>query len=292
MIILGLILQFTSGTATAQLSTAPFRPVGVHFMDPSKVKEHSLEIGQGHCQNPVPKSIPTAQKNLEKTVANSVFTLEYPLAENPGYTGLATGFLVGDDLMATNKHVIKGLFGKYPDQVDANFRDLRLRELEIRSDALNETLKGAKFEYCLSDRDVCFIRISHTKNGMSAGSQLPILKFKSSLESLTPRSWIGVVGNINGQGLQGSADHPVTMSSYGLLFHCIPTSAFESGGNSGSPVFDQTGAVVGIDAFSLALDSHCTQRSKTTGAAISSSTILSKLKTEKPALYHELDQAQ
>jgi hypothetical protein len=138
--------------------------------------------------------------------------------------------------------------------------------------------------------DYCFLRLAPRSDGRAAGDLLPSLKLIRSTETLFKKKGtiIGVIGNMNAEGTQISSGQLVSGFSTGLILHCAPTSSHESGGNSGSPLFEQQGNVIGMDTYSLMLNSNCKFRGKTTGAGISMGAILRDLEEKRPDLIQDL----
>jgi hypothetical protein len=142
----------------------------------------------------------------------------------------------------------------------------------------------------MKDLDVCILRMPKVSDGQPMGSIIPPLKLKLAPSNESVPSWVGTVGNIQGLGLKASSDKGVMKSRDGMLFHCAPTSSLSSGGNSGAPLYDSEGNIIGIDSLTIALNSGCKLRNKTTGVAVASDAILTQLGStgSTEALAHEL----
>jgi V8-like Glu-specific endopeptidase len=231
-----------------------------------------------------PKAIPETQKQLENTVIQSVFMLD-ALPETKGEYGIcATGFLVGQNLLITNKHVIEGAIVKELSKSSVKQINMAIKRLKVYSRFLGKYVPVLKLEYYKSGYDVCFLRLGSMDDGCSANELLPSLKLNTEESSLHAKTWLGMVGNPECKGLKASSDYFVNTCCNGLFLHCVPTFR----GSSGSPIFNSKGEVVAINTGALALESHCKFSKGHTGAGISMAAILSELCLSNPKLYAEL----
>jgi hypothetical protein len=271
------------------------KPAPQHQIIEGKVSYSKTEAQCAPKHPLVPTVLSQAQIETEHYVTQAVFQVQFQQPHEPYYEVSATAFQIAPDTVMTNRHVLEQLLGTHFN----SHHDLQgqaekyLNAMEFHSSIPGLTFQPEKLLYCSSVTDFCIIKLAPLKNGSSAGKLLPSLKFSDSRalqknSKLNP-TVVGIVGNMNGEGLQVATDRLIRIQNTGLLLHCVPTSPHESGGNSGSPIFDQNGEVIGIDTYSLALDSGCRNRLQTTGGGIASDTLLNDLKQNQPDLYQAIN---
>ena len=276
----------------ANAETAPpLKPAPQHKIFEGKVEYAQSEspCPQASSQNPV---LPQSQIETESRVTQSVFQVQFQQAHEPFYEVSATAFQIAPDLVVTNRHVLEQLMGASAlrDSAAKEDQDRLVHRMQFYSSMTGLTFSPEKLLYCSATVDFCILKLAHQRNGISAGLSFPSLKLKNAeatkKSSKTNPTIVGIVGNMNGNGIQVASDRVIGIQSTGLILHCVPTSAHDSGGNSGSPIFDQNGDVIGIDTYSLALDSGCKGRNRSTGGGISSELLLNDLKQNDTDLYH------
>jgi hypothetical protein len=235
----------------------------------------------------------TDQVALEIKIAGGTFTLKHldRYGYSRGFEG--TGFMVSDTLVMTNKHVVKDLLGIDEKLLNRKLDSSTLASISMENPFLEQSYRPERVEICLENLDLCILRfkgVTGPDHAQATESETPIfpLRLKKTAYDPSENSWIGMVGNYAGKGLQASAAHFVRHLDTGVFFHCIPATLDDSGGNSGAPVYDSEGEVIGIDGYSIALDSGCKLRNKGTGLSISMVKILEDLQKESPTLYQEL----
>jgi len=238
-------------------------------------------------------NMPSTQVSTEARVSRATLRVRFHSPEDPsGYEENATAFQIAPDLAITNRHVVERLVGagRLKTSKGLELAEARLGGMELASEALHLLFRASKIAYCSQSLDFCLLRLAPLQDGRTPGELLESLKPYRSLDFLSAQKGpvIGVMGNMNGEGIQTASDRLVQIRAPGLLLHCVPTTSHESGGNSGSPVFDASGNIVGIDAYSLKLDSGCKKRAGTTGGGISSEAFLRDLLENRSELYLEI----
>lgn len=164
--------------------------------------------------------IPLSQFRLEKTLAKSVFE-----ATTGTGTARGTAFLIGKDLVLTNKHVLAS--------------EKECRKFGIDLNHVNEFVPCQKVLHCSSVHDFCLIKLDLMNNGKSVGDEVAPLKFASHdpLEA----EFSLLIGNPFGAGIHAASYQRIldTGNDWGHF-----NRAFS--GNSGSPLLNQVGEVIGI----------------------------------------------
>ncbi len=290
---LAIALLFHVSTFVRAETNPPLKPAPQHRIISGKLEY--TDAG-GPCAAKAPKltPLPQAQIDTEFKVTQAVFQVEFQQTREPYFEVSATAFQIAPDLVITNRHVLEQLLGPISLQDPKAGEEIgrKVRSMQFHSSIPELTFHPEKLLYCSESTDFCILKLARQGEGISAGSLLPSLKLKASEFTQTnPKgnpTIVGIVGNMNGHGIQGASDRLIRVQNTGLLLHCVPTSTHESGGNSGSPIFDQNGEVIGIDTYSLALDSGCKGRSRTTGGGISSEALLHDLKQNEIELYETL----
>ncbi len=231
------------------------------------------------------------QSKLEKQVAQSTFEVNYDNAAN--YYQAATAFLISPDVVVTNRHVLEEITGYTqhpspalnPALMDPKTLEQMIRKqgLKLKARSPNEQIVVTGVEACLPDQDVCFLKIAPVKN------RTP-LKFTHEKSGVQMNQWLGMVGNIHGEGLKASSGHLYKSNPWGdgRIAHCIPTTTQQEGGQSGSPIFNKDGEVVAIEKGGVAyLGKPCKSR-EGVGQAEDVTHVLASLKSSHPDLYNKV----
>jgi hypothetical protein len=283
-----LLLLFAK-TAGAQYLLSPSLPhaaLGAH----THYTEADQHKGSSACTDSVgSRPLSESQRSLERRIARGTFSLHFRSGDEGGFPSAATGFLASNQLLITNRHVVKELLGGDPERTSPEEISAKIKTMDIRNPLLRDPLHPTALEHCFKEIDICILRIANP--GITDESGQPVirpLRLKESTAGLSRKSWLGIVGNFEAKGLQASSANPVKLLKSGSLLHCIPTSPLSSGGNSGSPVFNAAGEIVAVDGYSLALDSNCQLRGKSTGLAITTEAIFENIQRESPDLKSEL----
>ncbi len=170
----------------------------------------------------------------------------FPATTGSG-TGRGSAFLVGDDLVLTNKHVA---------DTDNSKKACGQFSIDL-STKPKKTVSCKKVWYCDS-HDFCLIEMNKTKEGDSLSKFTTPLSISSKLAAAD--STIFLIGNSYDLGVQGSEGKTFKyvnkIKEYGaeLAAQHFSDSIYEInfyapslGGSSGSPIFDNKGNVVGIN---------------------------------------------
>ncbi|MFZ4715137.1 MAG: S1 family peptidase [Bacteriovoracaceae bacterium] len=162
-------------------------------------------------------------------------------------TASGTAFLVGKDLVLTNMHVASTDNAKKAcGHFSVTLETVPRQEVNCK-----------KVWYC-DTHDFCLIELNKTKENLSVGDFTKPLSLTTKL--IRTGSNIYLIGNSFGLGVQGSEGkgykyidrikqygEKLAMQYFSDSLYDLDFYAPSLGGASGSPIFDDTGAVVGIN---------------------------------------------
>jgi putative serine protease PepD len=186
------------------------------------------QLGNAPLNNRAPESI----AGLVKRVLPSVVTISVRVGNG---TSLGSGFVVsGDGHVITNNHVVEGSAGT----ATVRFSD--------------STVAGAKVVGTDPESDIAVLKID--TNGLPEGKLAPV-EFGNS-DSVQVGDPVVAVGAPLGltstvtYGVVSYLDRPIRTSEGGTAryYAAIQTDAAVNQGNSGGPLFDAAGRVIGINS--------------------------------------------
>lgn len=171
---------------------------------------------------------PAPPRTAVLTTADIVDRYEPSVALIKGKGGSGTGFIMAPGIIATNSHVIDGEF---------------IKNLEVRFPSADEANKGplpAELLYEDTDRDLAFLAVK---------TKLPPCVVASSYRYRKGED-VTVIGNpgVDGKTVLENAISRGVMSSKAELNgqNYYQLGIAVNPGNSGGPVFDSTGQVIGV----------------------------------------------
>ncbi len=163
----------------------------------------------------------------EQTLAVSVFE-----AATGSGTDVGTAFLVGQNLVMTNRHVMS---------IKPGTKDLLCGKFSVKLNHKDERVSCSRVRYCSNKYDYCVVEMQNMANGSALGSEIKPLRLARNVKANKDIRLLHI-GNAAGLGIQASSGKGVLIQN-GEFFHYAPTL----GGSSGAPIFNEKGAVIGIN---------------------------------------------
>ncbi len=163
----------------------------------------------------------------EQDLGNSVFE-----ATTRTGTSVGTAFLVGNDIVLTNRHVMA---------LTPESREWPCGKFSIQLNHRDEKVACQKVRYCSSRYDYCVVEMQKMSNGESLGSEVKPLRLTNKVQSDKDLSLLHI-GNAAGMGIQASRGVGLKISG-GEFYHYAPTL----GCSSGAPIFNEKREVIGIN---------------------------------------------
>lgn len=208
--------------------------------------------------------VPQKQFELEKKLANSVFE-----ATTGTGTARGTAFLIGPDLVLTNKHVL------------ASDKAQGCRKFAVDLNHIQETVACEEVLHCSAVHDFCLVKMAPMKNGKDIGEEVQPLKFSFKKPAQTEHSLI--IGNAYGVGIQAASykgvfDGGANWGHFNRAFS----------GNSGSPLFNQNGEVIGIHYGRGGMSNVTPPADRDVGFAVKAEVMVKELKDYLPDYYAAL----
>jgi len=188
----------------------------------------------GFDETAVEIELPTQEFLKQYIWSQSVFA-----AKTGSGKGRGTAFLVGENLVLTNKHV-----------AETTNRKKECGKFEIDTKIIiEETITCKKIHYCSDKHDFCLIELNKTKDGKNLSELFPSFSLKHKIDKKIDSVY--VIGNSGNFGIQGSKGRDNYISKATLrngekiriLIHHAPTY----GGSSGGPILNDDGEVVGVN---------------------------------------------
>lgn len=233
-----------------------------------KVTGPVIEITQGGSKlYPAGFSLEMDQEDFEEEqlLGQSVFQ-----ALSASGTNVGTAFLVGRDLILTNRHIMSSKREK---------KNWKCGEFSILLNHKEERVMCQKVRYCSSRFDFCVVQLDKMKNGLSVGVEVRPLRLAKRVQA-GQRIPLLHIGNAGGLGLQASRGQGLKIS-HGEFHHYVPTL----NGSSGAPLFDEKGQVIGINWAHTGKD-YVDDAAFNRG--VLSSTIFNELKLTHPYTLNEI----
>lgn len=184
------------------------------------------------------KTVETQGKDQNRTEIQQVENSKYQSIvriEEPGQKGHGTGFLIGNNKLLTNKHVVDSL-------------DQKKMLVRMKNDS-GETVdfKVKKITPAPSEEvDLALVEVSPTEDGRTIDDYVQHFELASREEIKNVKEG----DSVNTVGYPGDKEEGTLWDSRGkiLMFggNFLTYDAFISGGNSGSPLFNEDGKVIGL----------------------------------------------
>ena len=230
----GLSTALLIGGATATLVTG--YPAGAQVAQNDKARMAEVAPVAG-----APASFADLAEHLQPAVVN--ISTKQQVMVRRGYFGgvssqerqsLGSGFVISaDGYIVTNNHVITADGVNLADSVTIKMSD------------------GTEYPAEIVGRDIAS-DIAVLK--VDAGKPLPFVKFGES-KKVRAGDWVIAIGNPFGLGgtvTAGIVSSPYRSTGYGAYDQYIQTDASINSGNSGGPMFDMAGNVIGINKWIIA----------------------------------------
>lgn len=218
----------------------------------NRVPGHSASYFEFDVVPQIYERVSVRQHELELKLSKSVF-----VATTGTGTAQGTAFLIAKDLVLTNKHVLASSSecGKF--SIQLNHR--------------NESITCQKVLYCDPKEDFCIIQMNSLQDGRLLGEEVEPLVLSRKIP--TKNSMTMILGNAMGLGMQAASYQGAKIDGNYLL-HCNRALS----GNSGSPIFDDQGEVLGIHFGRSGMEPDFCPSDRNVGLAVKSDKILKTLK--------------
>ncbi len=164
----------------------------------------------------------------EERLAQSVFESTTRLG-----TKVGTAFLVGKNLVLTNRHVMN---------YTPRDRKWECGQFTIKLNLRDERVACSKVRYCSLKHDFCVVEMKKMSNGLSLGEEIRPLRLALHVKSERDQHILHI-GNAGGMGIQASHGIGVMVEN-GEFVHFAPTL----GGSSGAPIFNERREVIGLNS--------------------------------------------
>ncbi len=224
---------------------------------------HVIEITP-HGKPKLNFDIPEKQYELEKKLSASVFRARTGTGTSEG-----SAFLVDNNLVLTNKHILAG------DKATG------CKKFGVHLNHVKEFVSCQEVLHCSPVHDFCLIKLSPMKNGHEVGQEVEPLKM--SLEKPAQDEHSLIIGNALGAGIHAASYKGIydLGSDWGHF-----NRAFS--GNSGSPLFNEKGEIIGIHHGRGGVGGIVPPADRMVGFAVKTETMIDELKELTPEYYAQL----
>lgn len=189
-------------------------------------------IGGDHLRAKVHQSGFTAEMDPEDFEEEQALALGVFEATTRTGTDVGTAFLVGSDLVLTNRHVMA---------YAPNAKELDCGRFSIKLNHREERVTCERVRFCSSKYDYCVIEMKKLTTGLSLSSEVKPLRLTQRIKS-DPDILLLHIGNAAGLGIQASRGKGFLVQE-GEFYHYAPAL----GGSSGAPILNEKGEVLGIN---------------------------------------------
>ena len=163
----------------------------------------------------------------EQFLGQSIFQARSGTGQTVG-----TAFLVGKNLVLTNRHLLLGLKKK---------KSWGCGQFSILLNHKEEKVHCDKIRFCSNRYDYCIVQMKKMASQKQIGFEVKPLRLSRLVFEGENVSLLHI-GNAAGLGLQASRGKGVRIS-HGEFHHFVPTLI----GSSGAPIFDEKSRVIGIN---------------------------------------------
>lgn len=201
-----------------------------------------------------------------------IWYVDHEMADNV-YLGSGTGFLINEDTVVTCQHVVEGFSDEWyairAQETSAFLGRTRTAEdirnnLELRVSVLRDVYVEANIEMSSSEMDYAILNLHNklhnrtplvlrSSEDLTQTEAVYALGFPGDMDDITDVSYYDTddvtitSGSVN---KVGRFNVPLSDGSFYENVDCVEHSALLAAGNSGGPLVDNNGVVVGINAAS------------------------------------------